>query len=96
MKHKHCDLIKAWADGAQIQCRSIDGYWVETNATPAWYPHVEYRIAPEPINLRFRVGLFHDPGRLIPYWVEACKYEQEGNPFFVRWVEDDWRILTVP
>ena len=50
MKHKHADLIHAWADGAQIQWLSvITGQWqdVDINGTE-WYEHYKYRIKPKP------------------------------------------------
>jgi hypothetical protein len=48
MKHKHAELIKAWADGAQIQSRNdISGYW-EDNRLPMWAQDTMYRIKPEP------------------------------------------------
>lgn len=46
--HKHAELIKAWADGAEIEC------WVESTmewmhiANPNWYEKHQYRIKPEP------------------------------------------------
>jgi hypothetical protein len=47
MKHKHAELIKAWADGAQIQFRLWGGIeWLDT-ATPQWEVKYEYRIKPE-------------------------------------------------
>jgi hypothetical protein len=50
MKHKHADLIHAWADGAQIQCKQhgYDDRWADVGY-PNWeHPHCEYRIAPKP------------------------------------------------
>ena len=49
MKHKHADLIHAWADGAQIQYKnSIDNNWNDVEY-PSWHPSTgEYRIKPEP------------------------------------------------
>ena len=47
MKHKHAELIKAWADGAQIECRSALGGWLYTSE-PDWHENHEYRIKPEP------------------------------------------------
>ena len=48
MKHKHSDLIKQWADGAQIQSRNdISGCW-EDNRLPMWAQDTMYRIKPEP------------------------------------------------
>ena len=47
MKHKHADLIHAWADGKQIQHR-LPSYdvWVDVN-NPAWSDPWQYRIKPE-------------------------------------------------
>ena len=44
--HKHAELIKAWADGAEIEYES-HGIWVD-EAYPDWYPEMQYRIKPEP------------------------------------------------
>lgn len=44
--HKHADLIKAWADGAEIQAKS-DNVWLDCRH-PEWWPNSEYRIKPEP------------------------------------------------
>lgn len=49
MKHKHSEIIKAWADGATIQYNAGDGMWVDsTENNPAWRIESEYRIKPEP------------------------------------------------
>ena len=48
MKHKHAELIKAWADGAQIEMFSvIYARWVKI-ANPSWELDNRYRIKPEP------------------------------------------------
>ena len=46
MKHKHCELIKAWADGAEIQVLYKTGEWV-TEKCPGFVEYNEYRIKPE-------------------------------------------------
>ena len=46
MKHKHADLIHAWADGAEIEFKMPDGRWRIT-ARPTWHESDEYRIKPE-------------------------------------------------
>ena len=50
MKHKHAELIKAWADGATIQRLEKIGFWndltIETSID--WESHAEYRIKPKP------------------------------------------------
>lgn len=47
-RHKHADLIIAWANGAQIQWQDPhDKIWCDI-AHPGWGPYQEYRIKPEP------------------------------------------------
>ena len=48
MKHKHADLIHAWADGAQIQHHHGEDRWDDIS-TPRWLEGHNYRIKPEPI-----------------------------------------------
>lgn len=46
--HKHAELIKAWADGADIEHFSVPAQiWMYT-AHPAWNEDNNYRIKPEP------------------------------------------------
>jgi hypothetical protein len=47
MKHKHADLIHAWADGAQIQGKSEYVDWKDLRH-PTWDKSWQYRIKPEP------------------------------------------------
>ena len=46
--HKHAELIKAWADGAEIEFKSRPEMAWETYDCPSWYDYYEYRIKPEP------------------------------------------------
>lgn len=43
--HKHCDVIKAWADGARIEGH-YSGSWAY-DQNPAWDEDIQYRIKPE-------------------------------------------------
>ena len=47
-KHIHYDLILAWANGAEIECRSDGLRWGRCQPTPIWYSDIEYRIKPQP------------------------------------------------
>ena len=48
MKHKHAELIKAWADGAEIQIFSkLFKEW-QFISEPDWNKDYQYRIKPEP------------------------------------------------
>jgi len=49
MKHKHADLIKAWADGAEIQVfHPNTDTWDDCTYDPTWNLRLTYRIKPEP------------------------------------------------
>jgi len=47
-KHKHADVIKAWAEGAEVQVfrHEYDGYYWEDTATPSFNTDFEYRVKP--------------------------------------------------
>jgi hypothetical protein len=45
--HKHAELIKAWADGAEIQLKLNAVQWGDC-VDPYWNPDIEYRVKPEP------------------------------------------------
>jgi hypothetical protein len=46
IKHKHADVIKAWADGASIEMFSKrHNKWIFT-AAPTWNIESEYRVSP--------------------------------------------------
>jgi len=57
-EHRHAALIKAWAEGAEIQCWSEgSGLW-RTNARPQWETYLKYRVKPKDLStaeLRLRV-----------------------------------------
>ena len=51
MRHKHADLIHAWAEGAEIEMKSrISGNWLPLDGLGImeWNKDTEYRIKPEP------------------------------------------------
>ena len=51
--HKHAEVIKAWADGAEIEFRfSRDGLWKPCkNNCPGWLEGTQYRVKPKNIVL---------------------------------------------
>lgn len=44
--HKHAEVIKAWADGAEIEYSADGDYWGSIS-DPSWIPEFEYRVKPE-------------------------------------------------
>ena len=45
--HKHAELIKAWADGAEIEAYLGSGLWDSVHS-PLWDIGTTYRIKPQP------------------------------------------------
>jgi hypothetical protein len=47
-KHVHAEVIKAWAEGAEVQVfrHEYDGYYWEDTATPSFNIDFEYRVKP--------------------------------------------------
>ena len=92
--HKHAELIKQWADGAQIQFLACDS-WVDCD--PAWDSFASYRVKPERTFIRYRVALM----KYTPVNIAQDKLEDifftlstDSNRFleksseFVRWITD--------
>lgn len=49
--HKHAEVIKAWADGAEIEFRSLGGGTWQKASTPTWTNTTEYRVKPPEVLL---------------------------------------------
>ena len=62
--HKHAELIKAWADGAEIQW-NCQGTWC--NDAPIWDEDMEYRIKPKQPVVRWQCAYKKSDGR----WLET-------------------------
>ncbi|CAB4127230.1 hypothetical protein UFOVP84_83 [uncultured Caudovirales phage] len=94
MKHKHCDLIKAWAEGAEIQhfC-TYDNRWVD-NEAPAWSSCAEYRIKPKNEFLKFRNALlkFRDGNVLIHAYYPRDYERIEESDCFVNWIGEEQTV----
>jgi len=82
MKHKHTELIHAWADGAEIQYRPVPEYgeWKDEPRHLIWDNLAEYRIKPA------------QDGSLIN---EGTKTKQ-GKPVgkFAKFTDGIWREVT--
>lgn len=48
--HVHAELIKAWADGAEIQFfnTAYNRWYDYDNQSPGWFADTKYRIKPTP------------------------------------------------
>ena len=105
--HKHADIIKAWADGAEIQHRldNRDEWYTipvagKTQCAPAFKPEWEYRIKPQTI--RYRNFLWNpscgwDKGRkVICVCSEQEQLDQPRDQWagFIKWL-GDWQEVEV-
>lgn len=98
--HAHAELIKAWADGAEIQvCKG--SYW-QDDYYPTWNVFHLYRIKPEPIKTkRYRRWVsktsWLGANGGFDYHVHTAVDREYGvghiqnSPHFVRWIDEDWQ-----
>lgn len=47
--HVHAEVIKAWADGAEIEYRHEDSHVWRVADNPTWNLYIRYRVKPEPV-----------------------------------------------
>ena len=78
--HKHAAVIKAWADGAEIEffdTFSKEPSWREASR-PTWTLDTEYRVKPEPKPDLVYYGAFDVNGLIA---IDSCftKYHDEGD-----------------
>ena len=98
MKHKHCDLIKAWAEGAEIQyydTYTYGGIWRDVaNRDLNWHPETEYRIKHKKEFLKYKVALFrYDSGEFLVDVYEPENYEEmEITNGFVMWLGEEQTV----
>lgn len=91
--HKNADVLKAWADGADIQyrCFTSDGQlaidWEDMSAPGQLSGRVfEYRIKPK--LKKFRVVLMGGPGDGATYTMTVNKENDYVPSNFIRWLTD--------
>lgn len=46
-RHKHADIIHAWAEGAEVQFKDLSGKWIDLVDSPRFFEDTEYRIKPK-------------------------------------------------
>jgi hypothetical protein len=95
-RHKHADLIHAWADGKQIQHR-LPSYdvWVDVN-NPAWSDPWEYRIKPEEKKPVVR-WLWAYKNQVGVWQVSSFATEEEKKDFYFEpWVKLEWSRTEFP
>jgi hypothetical protein len=87
MRHKHADVIHAWAEGAEVEYLAGDGKWKDV-AKPGWVPISEYRVKPQFEVIRYRNYITED-GRI------GVVVEGEPAPDDMSMWLDDWLEVKV-
>lgn len=86
-RHKHADVIIAWAEGAEVEGRDTPtSPWTRTS-TPSWYEKYEYRV--KPLAKKYRVALVKG----ADYYTTTADTETDAafiscSAGFVRWLTD--------
>lgn len=88
--HVHADLIKAWADGAEIQYRNRRGEWEDVGPVVSWLNNSDYRIKPtlpsinwDHVSDRYNYLLVKDNGTTILLEeFPSLGLTEEGDPMW--------------
>ena len=92
--HKHAEVIKLWADGAQIQYKDAGmDTWrdMQPYSWPGWFSVTQYRVKPETI--RYRVALLGG-GRITPVTTDTFAIVVQNSPRFKRWLTE-WAVEEI-
>ncbi len=89
-RHKHADVIIAWAEGKDVQVRVPSaGEWGDFSIEPPrFYENWEYRIKPP--TKKYRVALFKNDTSTYTYTADTEKdagFYEKGRGF-IRWLTD--------
>ena len=91
MKHKHADVIHAWADGAEIQVKNEHGEWEDwkDEESPSWFASWEYRIKPNACQCMTR-----EKKKPVVRWLWAFKAEGAWRTMPKFYAEDELKSET--
>lgn len=89
-RHKHADVIIAWAEGKDVQVWDEGAKcWGDVKtSTPAFIEDWEYRIKPP--TKKYRVALFNNNGDIYTSTADTTEDANfcEKGPGFIRWLTD--------
>ena len=95
MKHKHYDMIVAWAEGKQIQnFNENTGEWQDLIAPPYWIQNFQYRIKPEEKKPVVRWLWANINGCLSTEFYSEEDMIKNGYP--EQWIRLDWSRQEFP
>lgn len=92
--HKHAELIKAWADGAQIQhWNVVVGEWMDCSDRPAWQLENRYRVKPESKPDLVYYGVFDCTGAVLLHGV-FTKMNDRGDQIKVTFDGESMKLKS--
>lgn len=105
-RHKHYDVIVAYAEGKQIQWRDLySDVWVDVSR-PVFLENLQYRVKPEEKNFWYRNCIYRNPfnNMLFVFAVSGDTFEEyiseqeriTKDPYFVEWIKgEDIQTTTI-
>ena len=95
-KHVHAELIKLWADGAEIQhlvsYSNVDK-WVDC-VDFDWLPHVKYRLKPKSKTIKYKRYFGFVYGN---FYIGIVNQEGQYDPTKIhRMIDTEWQEIEVP
>jgi hypothetical protein len=91
-KHPYADVIKAWADGADIEQRLLDSTEWKLVTNPSWATNLfEYRIKQEPvITVLYFQHIYNEDG-VVTY----VEFEPDLEPWDLKITYEDGKVVKV-
>ena len=98
---RDADVIKAWADGSEVQWRTPGSLqeWTDNNH-PSFNENLEWRVKPDPLSIKYQNYLLSQDA-IMPIYVRCWTSESEETrqyiekwPHFVRWLGDEQEIIV--
>jgi len=97
--HKYAAVIKAWADGAEVQYRTNDhAAWTDWTLVEDYMPSfgtcLQWRVKPAPVKLMYRVALMKSLQGFFITTVDSMEESAEifGDSEFVKWA-GEWEMV---
>lgn len=94
--HLHAEVIKAWADGNEIEFRQATHHIWETTKNPSWNVNTEYRVKPKPKPKPKTVVKYHG----IMQGTDGYEHMNHNTGYHselshVRDQGDNWKVIAI-
>lgn len=101
--HKHAEVIKAWADGKEVEFRHAHCHstWLPVGHLGTFFDDsFEYRIKPEPVKTvgyrRYIYKYYYKDGYIVMLATTMkLPIEYEKQEGFIKWIDTEWQFHEV-